>query len=51
MSQIFGPAANSIARVVLISVLAAPFVIFGLGLGSRSQYITGAPIAHYQPFA
>ena len=50
VSQIFGPAANSIARVVLISVLAAPFVIFGLGYaGSRSQYITGASITLDQP--
>jgi hypothetical protein len=48
--QIFGPAANSITRVVLISVLAAPFVVFGLGYAvSRSQYITGASITHDQP--
>ncbi len=50
MPQIFGPAANSITRVVLVSILVGPFVLIGLGYAlSRSQYITGASVTHHQP--
>jgi ABC-type proline/glycine betaine transport system permease subunit len=31
MRQIFGPAANSVARVVLLSILIAPFPAIALG--------------------
>ncbi len=50
MPQIFGPAANSVARVVLVSLLVGPFVLIGIGYAvMRSQYVTGASITHDQP--
>jgi hypothetical protein len=50
MPQIYGPAANSIARVVLITILVAPFVVIGIGYAvTRSQYVTNASIAYHQP--
>jgi hypothetical protein len=50
MPQIFGPAANSVARVLLLSILVAPFLAIGLGYAvMRSQYITGASITRDQP--
>jgi hypothetical protein len=50
MPQIYGPAANSIARVVLITILVAPFVVIGIGYAvTRSQYVTNASIAYDQP--
>jgi hypothetical protein len=50
MPQIYGPAANSIARVVLITILVGPFIVIGIGYAvTRSQYITGASIAYDQP--
>jgi hypothetical protein len=48
--QIFGPAANSIARLVLISILVGPFILIGLAYtASRSQYVTEASITRDQP--
>jgi hypothetical protein len=50
VSQIFGPAANSIARVVLVSLLLAPFFLIGLGYAvTRSQYVSDVSITRDQP--
>jgi Cytochrome c7 and related cytochrome c len=50
MPQIFGPPANSIARVVLLSILIVPIPAIGLGYAvMRSQYITDASITRDQP--
>jgi hypothetical protein len=50
MPQIFGPIANSVARVVLVSILIVPFLAIGLGYAvMRSQYVTGASITRDQP--
>jgi hypothetical protein len=50
MPQIFGPAANSVARVVLLSILITPFLAIALGYAlMRSQYVTGASITRDQP--
>jgi hypothetical protein len=50
MPQIFGPAANSIARVVLICLIVAPFIVIGMGYGvTRSQLHTHASITRDQP--
>lgn len=50
MPQIFGPAANSIARAVLISLLVGPFVLIGFGYAvTRSEYVNGVSITRNQP--
>jgi hypothetical protein len=50
MPQIFGPAANSVARVVLLSILIVPFLAIGVGYAvMRSQYVTEASITRDQP--
>jgi hypothetical protein len=50
MPQIFGRAANSVARAVLLSILIVPFLAIGLAYAvMRSQYVTGASITRDQP--
>jgi hypothetical protein len=50
MPQIFGPAANSVARVVLLSILIVPFLAIAVGYAvMRSQYVTEASITRDQP--
>jgi hypothetical protein len=50
MPQIFGPVANSVARLVLCAILVVPTVAIGLGYAvMRSQYITNASITLNQP--
>jgi hypothetical protein len=45
LSQLFSPAADTIARIVLLSVLAAPFVFMGGAWAvMRSAYVTGQSI-------
>jgi len=48
--QIFRPAANTIARVVLIAIVVGPFLLIGLAYAvMRSSYITGQNVALHQP--
>jgi len=50
MPQIFRPAADTVARVVLVSVLLAPFVLIGGAYAvMRSEYITDQSITLDQP--
>jgi hypothetical protein len=50
MPQLFRPAANTIARVILLSVLIAPFATIGAAYAVlRSPFVTGQAQVHYQP--
>jgi hypothetical protein len=50
MPQLFRPAADAIARVVLVSILIVPFVAIGGAYAlMRSPYITGQSITLNQP--
>ncbi len=50
MPQLFRPAANTIARVVLVSLVACPFVFVGLAYAvMRSPYVTGEGVTIDQP--
>jgi formamidopyrimidine-DNA glycosylase len=50
MAQLFRPVADTVARVVLIAMLAAPFVAMAAGYAvMRSQYITNESITMEQP--
>jgi hypothetical protein len=48
--QIFRPAANTIARVVLVAIVVVPFLLIGLAYAvMRSPYITGQNVTLRQP--
>jgi len=48
--QIFGPSANTIARVVLVAILVVPFILIFLAYEvTRSPYVTGQNITLRQP--
>ena len=48
--QIFRPAANTIARVVLIAIVVGPFLLIGLAYAvMRSSYVTGQNVTLHQP--
>lgn len=50
MPQIFRPRANSVARVVLVSVIASPVLLVGLAYAVvRSPYVTGQFLTLDQP--
>ncbi len=50
MPQLFRPAADTIARLVLIAILVVPFVAMAAGYAvMRSEYITGQSITLEQP--
>ena len=50
MPQIFRPSANTIARIVLVAILAGPFLLIGLAYAvMRSPYTTGQDVALTQP--
>ena len=50
MPQLFPPVADTIARVVLTALLAAPFVAMAAGYAvMRSEYVTGQSITLQQP--
>ncbi len=50
MPQLFRPVADSIARIVLVAMLATPFVAMAAGYAvMRSEYITGESITTEQP--
>jgi hypothetical protein len=48
--QIFRPAANTVARIVLVAILVGPFVAIGLAYAvMRSSYVTGQGVTLTQP--
>jgi hypothetical protein len=48
--QIFRPAANTIARVVLVAIVVGPFLLIGLAYAvMRSSYVTGQNVTLHQP--
>jgi hypothetical protein len=50
MPQLFRPAANTIARVVLLFILIAPFAMIGAAYAVlRSPFVTGQSLARHQP--
>jgi hypothetical protein len=50
MPQIFRPYADTVARIVLVTILVGPFVAVGVAYAvMRSQYITGRSITLNQP--
>lgn len=50
MPQIFRPSANTIARVVLVTILVGPFLLIGLAYAvMRSPYATGQGVTLRQP--
>ena len=50
MPQIFGPAANTLARVVLVAILVGPFLFVGVAYGlMNSPYVTGRNVTLNQP--
>ncbi|HVZ54974.1 MAG TPA: cytochrome c3 family protein [Pseudolabrys sp.] len=50
MPQLFRPVADTIARIALIAILAAPFLAMGAGYAvMRSQYVTRQSITPEQP--
>jgi hypothetical protein len=50
MGQLFPPAADTIARIVLVSILAVPIIAMGGAYAlMRSPYVTGESITPHQP--
>jgi hypothetical protein len=49
MPQIFGPSANSIARVVLICLIVAPFIVIGMGYGVTRSQLRHPRLDHARP--
>src|ERR1700728_2096634 len=50
MPQIFRPYADTVARVILLTIVIAPFPAIGLAYGvMRSAYVTGLSITADQP--
>ena len=50
MPQIFRPSADSIVRILLLSILVGPFVLIGIAYAvMRSPYVTGQNVTMKQP--
>ncbi|HEU4659773.1 MAG TPA: cytochrome c3 family protein [Pseudolabrys sp.] len=50
MPQIFRPSADSVARILLVSIVVGPFVAIGIGYAvTQSPYITGQNVTMKQP--